>query len=71
MTNPTNIPTHPTGFAPPRSIRSESPSDPATPLDKIAGLELTGRSFKAVYPQLVEFYNQALLVEEVETLVIS
>lgn len=37
----------------------------------IAGLELTGRSFKAVYPQLVEFYNQALQVEESETLVIS
>lgn len=38
---------------------------------KISGLELTGRSFKAVYPQLVEFYNQALLVEEAETLVIA
>ena len=35
-----------------------------------AGLELKGRSFKAVYPQLVEFYNQALMVEEAETLVI-
>lgn len=37
----------------------------------LAGLKLTGRSFKTVYPQLVEFYNQALLVEEAETLVIS
>ena len=36
----------------------------------IAGLELTGRSFKVVYAQLVEFYNQALQVEEAETLVI-
>lgn len=37
----------------------------------IAGLELSGRSFKVIYPQLVEFYNQALLVEEAETLVIA
>lgn len=36
-----------------------------------AGLELKGRSFKAIYPQLVEFYNQALVVEEAETLVIA
>lgn len=38
---------------------------------ELAGLKLTGRSFKAIYPQLVEFYNQALLVEEAETLVIA
>jgi len=38
---------------------------------ELAGLKLTGRSFKAVYPQLVEFYNQALHVEESETLVIA
>lgn len=38
---------------------------------EIAGLKLTGRSFKAIYPQLVEFYNQALQVEEAETLVIA
>jgi len=38
---------------------------------KIAGFELKGRSFKVIYPQLVEFYNQALAVEESETLVIS
>lgn len=38
---------------------------------KASGLELTGRSFKMIYPQLVEFYNQALQVEEAETLVIS
>ena len=38
---------------------------------KIAGIELTGRSFKSIYPQLVVFYNQALLVEESETLVIA
>lgn len=37
---------------------------------EIAGLELKGRSFKAIYPQLVEFYNQALIVEEAETLAI-
>jgi len=37
----------------------------------IAGLELTGRSFKAVYPQLVAFYNQAMQVEESETLVFA
>ena len=37
----------------------------------LAGLKLTGRSFKVIYPQLVEFYNQALQVEESETLVIS
>lgn len=36
-----------------------------------AGLELKGRSFKAIYPQLVDFYNQALVVEEAETLVIA
>lgn len=36
-----------------------------------AGLELKGRSFKAIHPQLVEFYNQALVVEEAETLVIA
>lgn len=38
---------------------------------KIAGIELTGRSFKVIYPQLVEFYNQALVVEESETLAIA
>jgi hypothetical protein len=38
---------------------------------EVAGLKLTGRSFKVVYPQLVEFYNQALLVEEAETPAIS
>lgn len=37
----------------------------------IAGLELTGRSFKAIYPQLVFFYENALAVEEAETLVIA
>lgn len=37
----------------------------------VAGLELSGRSFKAIYPQLVEFYTQALQVEEAETLVIA
>jgi len=37
----------------------------------IANIELTGRSFKVIYPRLVEFYNQALQVEESETLVIS
>lgn len=37
----------------------------------IAGLELSGRSFKVIHPQLVEFYNQALQVEEAETLVIA
>lgn len=36
-----------------------------------AGVELKGRSFKAIYPQLVEFYNHALLIEEAETLVIA
>lgn len=37
----------------------------------LAGLKLTGRSFKLIYPQLVEFYNQALQVEESEALVIA
>jgi hypothetical protein len=37
----------------------------------IAGLELKGRSFKAIYPQLVDFYNNALQVEEAETLTIT
>lgn len=37
----------------------------------ISGLELTGRSFKAIYPQLVSFYENALVVEEAETLVIA
>ncbi len=37
----------------------------------VAGLELSGRSFKAIYPQLVEFYTQALQVEEAEALVIA
>lgn len=37
----------------------------------IAGLELSGRSFKVIHPQLVEFYNQALQAEEAETLVIA
>lgn len=36
-----------------------------------SGIELRGRSFKAVYPQLVEFYNNALMVEESETLVVA
>lgn len=36
----------------------------------IAGLTLEGRSFKSIYPKLVEFYNQAMQVEESETLVI-
>lgn len=38
---------------------------------KISGLELTGRSFKVIYPALVEFYGQALNAEEAETLVIA
>jgi hypothetical protein len=38
---------------------------------EIAGLSLTGRTFKAVYAELVVFYNQALQVEEAETLVIA
>jgi len=38
---------------------------------EIAGLELTGRSFKTIYPQLVSFYENALAVEEAETLVIA
>lgn len=37
---------------------------------EFAGLELKGQTFKAIYPQLVEFYSQALLEEEAETLVI-
>lgn len=37
----------------------------------IAGLEVKGRSFKVVYPQLVEFYNNALQVEEAETLTVT
>ncbi len=37
---------------------------------KIAGLELTGRSFKAVYPQLVSFYEMAMVEEEAGTLVV-
>lgn len=37
---------------------------------KVAGLDLKGRTFKAAYPQLIEHYNQALVVEEAETLVI-
>ena len=37
----------------------------------VYGLELKGRSFKAVYPQLVEFYEMAMLEEEAETLVIA
>lgn len=37
----------------------------------ISGLDLTGRSFKAIYPQLVSFYENALVVEEAETLVIA
>ena len=38
---------------------------------KIVGLDIQGRSFKVVFPQLVEFYNNALVVEEAETLVIQ
>ncbi len=38
---------------------------------EFSGLELTGRSFKAIYPQLVSFYENALVVEEAETLVIA
>lgn len=38
---------------------------------KVAGVELTGRSFKAVYPQLVSFYENALNEEEAETLTIT
>ncbi|AUR88847.1 hypothetical protein NVP1118B_87 [Vibrio phage 1.118.B._10N.261.49.F6] len=38
---------------------------------KIAGLELTGRSFKSVYPQLVSFYEMAMVEEEAETLVVA
>lgn len=38
---------------------------------EVAGIELTGRSFKAIYPQLVSFYENALVVEEAETLVIA
>ena len=35
------------------------------------GLELKGRSFKVIYPQLVEFYEMAMVEEEAATLVIS
>lgn len=38
---------------------------------KFSGLELKGRTFKAIYPQLVEFYELAMLEEEAETLVIT
>lgn len=38
---------------------------------KICGLELKGRSFKAIYPQLVEFYEMAMVEEEATTLVIA
>ena len=38
---------------------------------EIKGLILKGRSFSSVYPQLVEFYNQALLVEEAEALKVA
>jgi|GEM_PF-4171729 len=37
----------------------------------LAGFELSGRTFKSVYPQIIEFYNQALLVEESETLKVT
>ena len=37
----------------------------------IAGIELTGRSFKAVLPQLVEFYELAMMDEEAETLTVT
>ena len=36
-----------------------------------AGLEIKGRTFKAVYPQLVAFYENALNAEEAETLTIT
>ena len=35
------------------------------------GLELKGRSFKAIKPQLVNFYDNAMIVEESETLTIK
>lgn len=37
----------------------------------IAGLDIKGRSFKAVYPQLVAFYEQAMVEEEAQTLVVA
>ena len=36
-----------------------------------AGLTLEGRTFKAAYPQLVAFYQNALNAEEAETLTIT
>ena len=35
-----------------------------------AGLEIKGRTFKAIYPQLVAFYENALKAEETEALAI-
>ncbi|AUR98516.1 hypothetical protein NVP1251O_85 [Vibrio phage 1.251.O._10N.261.55.E5] len=32
---------------------------------------VTGRSFKSVYPQLVSFYEMAMVEEEAETLVVA
>ena len=37
----------------------------------IAGIEVVGRTFKAIYPQLVSFYENALNTEEAETLTIT
>jgi hypothetical protein len=37
----------------------------------VYGLELTGRTFKDVYPQLVEFYEMAMIEEEAATLVVA
>ncbi|MGB0943653.1 MAG: hypothetical protein ACPGUE_14680 [Marinomonas sp.] len=37
----------------------------------ISGLEVVGRTFKAIYPQLVSFYEDALNTEESETLTIT
>lgn len=38
---------------------------------KVSGFIVFGRSSKAIYTQLVEIYEQALQVEEAETLVIA
>ncbi|AUR90569.1 hypothetical protein NVP1162O_46 [Vibrio phage 1.162.O._10N.261.48.E3] len=35
------------------------------------GFDLTGRSFKAIYPQLVVIYSNALNAEEAETLTVT
>lgn len=37
----------------------------------VCGIQLKGRSFKATYPQLVEFYELAMVGEEAATLVIE